>query len=159
MEVNAVDRQEENLYTPDIMEHLIGISSRLQATEFYIQPKEKSDAEVTACSVKGELHRSHQHGPATHASPMTSPLLYVPEVAAELLEEVRERVAMKIHKASILTISTSKHESDMDAEIREPPRKRCPLKSGKVGTADSMVAKKVIWPCGLVYIQPWASLP
>ena len=38
----------------------------------------------------------------------------------------------------------------MDAEIREPPRKRCPLKSGKVGTADSMVVK-VIWPCELVY--------
>ena len=95
MEVNAVDHQEENVYTPDIMECLICISSRLQATEFYIQSKEKSDAEARACSVEGEPHRPPQHGPATHVSPMTSPLLYVPEVAtAELLEEVRERVAM-----------------------------------------------------------------
>ena len=67
--------------------------------------------------------------PQTHADPMTSPPQCVPgAVAAELPEEVGQRVTRRMHRAPILTISTFEDNSDSDAEIREPSRKRHPLK-------------------------------
>ena len=54
-------------------------------------------------------------------------------------------------RAPILTISTSEDESDSDADTREPPRKRRPLQSGQVHSADAMVVKKLTWPHELVY--------
>ena len=56
--INPVDHQEEVMHTPDIMALLLDISSTLQATEFYIQSKQKLDADTTVSGNGGEPHQS-----------------------------------------------------------------------------------------------------
>ena len=145
------------MHAPDIMELVLDISSRLQAIEFYIQLKEKANAKATAYSEGRELHTSPCQGPASRAGPVISPPPHTPKATAAELLEVRETVARRFCRVPILTISSSEDESDSNAEIREAHRKRHPVKSGNVSTADSMVVKKVTWPHELVY-TPTASM-
>ena len=143
--------KKEVLHTPEIMELLLDMFSRLQATEHYIQAKQNHDADAAACTGGDQPPESlHQRAAAQVSLTASSPPCAHETAAAKLSEEVRAMVARRLHRAPILTTSTSKDESDLDAGISVPPRKRQPFKSGNECTADSMVVKKVTWPHELV---------
>ena len=119
------------------MQLLLDISSRLQATEHYIQTKQKQDAKG------GELCRSPHHRAAAPCGQAVSPPQWACKPAiAGLSEEARASVARRLCRSPILTTSTSEDSASSDDETREPPWKRTPLKSGKVHIADSMVIKR-----------------
>ena len=69
-EVNTVDWPEDIVHAPNIIELLLDIPT--QATKFYIQSREKAEAEAAARSEGMEPYRSPCQGPATCAGPMTA---------------------------------------------------------------------------------------
>ena len=89
------------------MELLLDISSKLQATEYYIQLKQKLDAKAMAHSKEVELRQS----PPSQSSCLNNwACIFTtgwlpPATIADLAEEVRVPVARRLCKASIPTIS------------------------------------------------------
>ena len=65
--------------------------------------------------------------------------------ATDLSGAVREAVSKRMSQATILNITTSEAERDSESESCKPRCKWCspPLKSGKIGIADSMVVRNL----------------
>ena len=106
-EMEPSTSQKEMMHASEIMELLLDIPIRLQATEHYVQAKHNQDADADICHGEEELHMS----PCQRSAPQVSQLASSPPhtcetAAAELSEDVWAKVTRRMSKAPVLTIST-----------------------------------------------------
>ena len=136
------------------MDRLVDISSRLQATEHFMDEVWANKAmEATwreqspSCSqpiTRGSKDRTHrQH---------TSDELQQAAMSAmvNISDALRVKVAKWMRGAPIIDLVTLDKDSDLGEETIPVPNKKA-LKSGHVRVADSSVLHKVMWPYEVVY--------